>query len=158
MAFNNANPAAGDRGARQDAFGEDPNVTATTNSPSIATKQLPLGPTRAGRADPQAVFKLRCRSRSRLFAAGEIDLHTAEDELQFAAVANGLVAKLGQDEVHRLMAEAFAAVRPGGKRIRADRRKLDPLLEGLKLCADTKRHLEEWERRKAAAMSRAVQP
>jgi hypothetical protein len=63
------------------------------------------------RADPVEVFTLRCRARARLFAAGEIDLHTAVDELQDSAVASGLVAAIGQDEVQRIMAEAFAKVR-----------------------------------------------
>jgi hypothetical protein len=31
MASNNPNPAAGDRGARQDSFGENPNVAATNS-------------------------------------------------------------------------------------------------------------------------------
>jgi hypothetical protein len=46
MPAKQTNPAAGDRGARQDSFGENPNVAAT-NSASIATKQLPLAPTQA---------------------------------------------------------------------------------------------------------------
>jgi hypothetical protein len=55
------------------------------------------------------VFAERCKARALLWQAGEIDLHTAVDELQAAAVRYGLVAKLGQDEVQRLMADAFSA-------------------------------------------------
>lgn len=46
-----------------------------------------------------------------MWQVGELDLHEAVDELQAAAVVSGLVAKLGQDEVQRLMAEAFRKVR-----------------------------------------------
>ena len=43
-----------------------------------------------------------------LWQAGELDLHAAIDELQAVAVR---VAELGQDEVQRLMVEAFAPLR-----------------------------------------------
>lgn len=64
----------------------------------------------APRPDPVEVFKLRAWARAQLFDAGEIDLLDAVDALQAAAEAYGLVAKLGQDHVQRLMAEAFNAV------------------------------------------------
>jgi hypothetical protein len=63
------------------------------------------------RADALEVFIARAEARALLWQAGELDLHQAVDELQAAAIASGLVAELGQDEVQRLMAEAFAAVR-----------------------------------------------
>lgn len=65
-------------------------------------------------ASPQTrfeVFRLRCICRARLWATDEIDLGIAVDELQESAVASGLVELVGQDEVQRLMAEAFGAVR-----------------------------------------------
>jgi hypothetical protein len=60
---------------------------------------------------PLAVFIARCEARALLWQAGELDLHEAVDELQAAAVRDGLVAQLGQDEVQRLMVEAFAPLR-----------------------------------------------
>lgn len=58
-----------------------------------------------------AVVIARAEARATLWQVGELDLHEAVDELQAAAVVSGLVAKLGQDEVQRLMAEAFRKVR-----------------------------------------------
>ena len=112
----------------------------------------------APRPSPLEVFTARAEARAALWQCGELTLHEAIDQLQADAVRNGLVAELGQDAVQRLMAEAFAAVRnltddlavpngteespqsteddglavPNGTRG-------DPLLEGLKICADTKR-------------------
>jgi hypothetical protein len=54
-----------------------------------------------------AVFEARCKAQAALVAAGEFDLHDAVDALQAAAVATGLVAAIGQDEVQRIMARAF---------------------------------------------------
>ena len=65
----------------------------------------------AARPSPLAVFVARTEARALLWQAGEMDLHEAVDGLQAAAVASGLVAELGQDEIQRLMAKAFAAVR-----------------------------------------------
>jgi hypothetical protein len=61
--------------------------------------------------DPGAVFVARAEARALLWASGEIDLHTAIDELWADAVRDGLVAKLGVDEVQRLLSDAFAPVR-----------------------------------------------
>jgi hypothetical protein len=55
------------------------------------------------------VFAERCKARAMLWQAGEISLHDAVDVLQHAAVRDGLVAQLGQDEIQRIMAEAFCA-------------------------------------------------
>jgi hypothetical protein len=99
--------------------------------------------------DPLAVFTARCEARALLWQAGEFDLHEAVDKLQADAVRDGLVAKLGQDAVQAIMAKAFAAVRDDeGTQGHHVPVLPDPLLEGLKICADTKRHFEEWERRK----------
>jgi hypothetical protein len=57
------------------------------------------------------VFTLRCWARARLFAEGELELHQAIDELQAAAKRDGLVAKIGQDRVQEIIADAFAKVR-----------------------------------------------
>jgi hypothetical protein len=61
--------------------------------------------------DAVAVFIARAEARALLWAAGEIDLHTAVDELWADAVRDGLTAKPGIDKVQRLLADAFAPVR-----------------------------------------------
>jgi hypothetical protein len=63
------------------------------------------------RIDPLAVFIARAEARALLWHCLEFDLHSAVDELWAAAVRDGLVAKLGTDEVQRLLADAFAPVR-----------------------------------------------
>jgi hypothetical protein len=57
------------------------------------------------------IFTARAWARATLFAAGEMTLHTAVDQLQQDAVASGLVAELGQDEIQHIMSAAFATVR-----------------------------------------------
>jgi hypothetical protein len=54
------------------------------------------------------VFLARCDRRATLCCSCDLDLRTAVDELQEAAVSTGLVAELGQDAVQRMMVEAFA--------------------------------------------------
>jgi hypothetical protein len=63
------------------------------------------------RIDPVAVFIARAEARAMLWAAAEITLHEALDELWAAAVRDGLVARLGVDEVQKLLATAFALQR-----------------------------------------------
>jgi hypothetical protein len=65
-----------------------------------------------GATGPSAVevFVARAEARALLWQAGEFDLHEAVDKLQADAERDGLVAAIGQDEVQRLMAEAFEAV------------------------------------------------
>ena len=53
------------------------------------------------------VFCSRCEARAFLVAAGELDLIQAVDELQAAAIEDGLVAEIGQDAVQAIMANAF---------------------------------------------------
>jgi hypothetical protein len=65
----------------------------------------------AAKLDPVEIFRARCEARAVLFASGEITLHDAVDGLQADAVASGLVARIGQDEVQRIMAQAFGTVR-----------------------------------------------
>jgi hypothetical protein len=62
--------------------------------------------------DPLAVFTLRCWARAVLWQACEFDLHTAVDVLQADAERAGLVDRLGQDAVQKMMADAFHRWRP----------------------------------------------
>jgi hypothetical protein len=62
-------------------------------------------------ANPLPIFIERCQAKALAWHAGEIDLHDAVDQLQQAAEAYGLVIAMGQDEVQRLMVEAFAPLR-----------------------------------------------
>jgi hypothetical protein len=62
------------------------------------------------RADPVEVFRLRCHSRAKLWHDGEIDLHSAVDELQHAAEASGLIDAIGQAAAHGLLAAVIAPV------------------------------------------------
>jgi hypothetical protein len=59
------------------------------------------------RIDPLALFELRAWARAILWQACEFDLHTAVDVLQADAETSGLVAEFGQDEVQRVLANAF---------------------------------------------------
>jgi hypothetical protein len=60
--------------------------------------------------DPVAVFTARAEARALLYAAGEFDLHEAVDKLQADAERSGLVAAIGQDQVQRIITEAFSTV------------------------------------------------
>lgn len=55
------------------------------------------------------MFRARCEAKAMLYAAGEIDLIEAVDELQRSAAESGLVAEHGQDVVQQVMARAFAS-------------------------------------------------
>jgi hypothetical protein len=63
------------------------------------------------RLDPLDVFVARAEAGALLWAAGEFDLHEAVDKLQADAVRDGLVERIGQDAVQRILADCFAAVR-----------------------------------------------
>jgi hypothetical protein len=65
----------------------------------------------ATRVDPLKVFIARAEARAQLWFNDEIDLHTAVDELWASAVRDGLVDKLGADEVQKLLADSFAPLR-----------------------------------------------
>jgi hypothetical protein len=52
-------------------------------------------------------FRARAEARALLYVAGELTLHESVDALQTAAVADGLVAAIGQDAVQAILAEAF---------------------------------------------------
>jgi hypothetical protein len=71
---------------------------------NVSLRQTDIG------VDPVTVFIARTEARALLWAAGEFDLHEAVDKLQADAERDGLVAAIGQDEVQRIIAEAFALV------------------------------------------------
>jgi hypothetical protein len=58
-------------------------------------------------ASPLEIFRERCEARCLLIHNGLMDWHTAIDELQESAVAQGLVATHGQDSVQEIMADSF---------------------------------------------------
>jgi hypothetical protein len=64
--------------------------------------------------DPLDAFTERAWARAFLWSAGEYSLHEAVDALQAAAIRSGLIRRVGQDEVQRIMAAAFAPYREGG--------------------------------------------
>jgi hypothetical protein len=75
-----------------------------------AAARNPAAP--AVRVSALAVFVARAQARATLWRqAGEFDLHQAVDVLQIAAEESGLVAAIGQDEVQRIIADAFHKVR-----------------------------------------------
>jgi hypothetical protein len=101
------------------------------------------------RADPVEVFRLRCASRAKLWHTGQIDLHSAVDELQHSAEASGLIDAIGQDAVQGLMVEAFAPLRDDLPRAEKKKPPADDEYDGLsstfaKLC----READEKQRRK----------
>jgi hypothetical protein len=61
--------------------------------------------------DAVTVFRARCEARAQLWFNGALSLHDAVDELWHDAERDGLVAKLGADEVQRIVADAFAPLR-----------------------------------------------
>lgn len=63
------------------------------------------------RPDPVDIFRARCEARAILVEAGELAFLDAVDGLQQAAVRDGLVDKLGQNAIQRIMADAFARQR-----------------------------------------------
>jgi uncharacterized phage protein gp47/JayE len=57
---------------------------------------------------PIAVFRERAGARATLVENGLLDLQTAVDGLQETAVAQGLIADHGQDQIQWILGEAFA--------------------------------------------------
>ena len=53
------------------------------------------------------VFTLRCEAKAYLVEVGYLALHDAVDELQAAAVRDRLVELIGQDEIQKILADAF---------------------------------------------------
>jgi hypothetical protein len=62
----------------------------------------------SAKASPIEIFRERAEARCLLIHNGLMDWHTGIDELQEAAVAQGLVATHGQDEIQWILSEAFA--------------------------------------------------
>lgn len=60
------------------------------------------------RADLLDVLELRAWARALLWSIGELELREAVDVLQHDAERDGLVARLGQDAVQKILAAAFA--------------------------------------------------
>jgi len=83
------------------------------------------------RADPVEVFRLRCASRAKLWHTGQIDLHSAVDELQHSAEASGLIDAMGQDAVEGLMVQAFAPLRDDLPRAEKKKPPADDEYDGL---------------------------
>jgi len=65
----------------------------------------------ATRPGALVVFIARAEARAILWQAGEFDLHEAVDKLQADAEHTGLVDAIGQDDVQRILAEAFHPMR-----------------------------------------------
>jgi hypothetical protein len=63
--------------------------------------------------DALKVFVARAEARAILWAACEFDLHEAVDVLQRDAERDGLIEKLGQDAVQKILADAFHKFRGG---------------------------------------------
>ena len=58
-------------------------------------------------ADTIEVFTALCWARAHLWRAGRLEGTDAVDVLQQWAVDHGVIERIGQDEVQRLIAEAF---------------------------------------------------
>jgi hypothetical protein len=63
------------------------------------------------RVDLLDAFVERAEARAMLWSIGEIDLHTAVDQLQSDAERDGLVDRIGQDAVQTILAAAFQPYR-----------------------------------------------
>jgi len=61
------------------------------------------------------VFRARAEARALLWRVGEFSLHEAVDKLQADAVKNGLVDAIGQDELQRVLADAFHSAREASR-------------------------------------------
>jgi hypothetical protein len=59
------------------------------------------------------IFEARAAARAYLYRTGEFCLHAAVDELQYHAERAGLLAEIGQDQVQRIISEAFRPARAG---------------------------------------------
>ena len=66
-------------------------------------------PAIAAKPDILDVFEARAEARGYLWREGEFDLPTAVDKLQADAERDGLIARLGQDEIQQILARTFHA-------------------------------------------------
>ena len=116
-------------------------MNALVRKPLVAEEEV--------RADPVEVFRPRCHSRAKLWHDGEIDLHSAVDELQHAAEASGLIDAIGQDAVQGLMVEAFAPLRDDLPRAEKKKPPAADEFDGLSSCfVKLCRGADERQRRK----------
>jgi hypothetical protein len=65
--------------------------------------------------DPVVAFTARCEARALLWKVGALDLFEAVDKVQADAERDGLIDAIGQDEVQRIMADAFHRYREAGQ-------------------------------------------
>jgi hypothetical protein len=79
-------------------------TTVRTRVPAMARPSTP--------ADPLEAFQALAESHALRIGLGTASLPDAVDALQATAINFGLVDQLGQDEVQRLMAAAFAPLNP----------------------------------------------
>jgi hypothetical protein len=87
-------------------------MTMTTHgsaAPALQVKKIQ-------RAEAIQVFTAQCATWAYLFADCETTLPDAVDHLQAAAVKLGLIDTIGQDEVQRLICQAFAPIREQDER------------------------------------------
>jgi RecA-family ATPase len=83
------------------------------------------------------VFRERCEARAILVEACLLDLHTAVDELQTAAIASGLVDEIGQDVVQKMMGDVFVGKWSGhGAGVSDEKSEPPPMPEPVNLGAD----------------------
>ena len=78
---------------------------AASAPPPASARSPPPGRARSRSSSPAP------RLEGFLWQCGEMDLHGAVDELQDAAVRDGLIAALGQDAVQAILRDAFGVVR-----------------------------------------------
>jgi hypothetical protein len=64
--------------------------------------------------DPLLAFHELASSRAYLWCIGEYELPEAVDALQANAIRTGLIERIGQDEIQRIMAEAFRPYQEAG--------------------------------------------
>jgi hypothetical protein len=74
---------------------------------SAAARTIDQDKAKPAKASALEIFRERCEARAILIANGYLDFQIAIDELQEAAVRQGLVATHGQDEIQRILAESF---------------------------------------------------
>ena len=63
--------------------------------------------------DPLDAFIERVEARAYLWSIGELELHEAVDVLQADADRDGLIKRMGQDEIQKILNECFALYRYG---------------------------------------------
>jgi hypothetical protein len=67
------------------------------------------------KVDPLDCLGARADARAYLWSIDEYELAEAVDALQAAAVRDGLIARIGQDAVQAILADAFRPYRGGDR-------------------------------------------